>query len=140
MTKEEYLKLTAFLEAREYCDERDERYHEAVEKWLKFVIEHIIEGDKKDWPLAVHWSKKEKNNPYPFGPLNKEGKTALETVSLALATSLEEAGFPQNTAYWWVYRNGWRVVARDDLSRNEAGLASSPRCNRDPKTNAHVAK
>ena len=45
-------------------------------------------------------------------------------VSLQLARSLEEAGFPQESFFWWVYRNGdWRLVLQDDLSFNEIGLA-----------------
>ena len=69
LTKEEYIKLTMFVEAREYCGEtEDESYAEARDKWLYAVVEHIIEG-KKDWPMAINWSKKERNNPYPLGPL-----------------------------------------------------------------------
>ena len=71
MTKDEYLKLTAFLEAREFCGEKDdERYQEALEKWVTFVYEYIYNGEHKDWPVIVHLTKKMRNNPYPFGPLS----------------------------------------------------------------------
>ena len=45
-------------------------------------------------------------------------------VSRRLAESLEQAGFPQQTAYWWVYRGEWQVVAGNDLSYNELALAA----------------
>ena len=69
MTKDEYLKLTAFLEAREFAEVYDERYYEEVEKWVTFVYEHIYKGERLDWPVIVHLTKKQRNNPY-FGSLS----------------------------------------------------------------------
>ena len=69
MTKDEYLKLTAFLEARDFAGEFDKRYYEELDRWVKFVHEHIINGEHKDWPVIVHLTKKMRNNPY-LGPLS----------------------------------------------------------------------
>jgi hypothetical protein len=42
-----------------------------------------------------------------------------------MAECLEQAGFPQDTAYWWVYRQGeWKVTNSDDLSYNEPAIAA----------------
>jgi hypothetical protein len=46
-----------------------------------------------------------------------------DVVSRQMAEALEAAGFPQDTCYWWVYRGGWRVVLKHELSRDEEGLA-----------------
>ena len=51
-----------------------------------------------------------------------------KTVSLKMAESLEQAGFPQNSYFWWVYRRGeWMVTGTDDLSYNELALAAPTR-------------